>query len=51
MECHIDHGTGVPDIDAEICAAARRRLRFRPGVNRYGQRVPDWFAYGQRAVR
>jgi len=51
IECHLDQGTGVPAIDGQICAIARQRLRFRPGVDRYGRRVIDWFAYGQRPVR
>lgn len=51
IECHIDQATGVAAIDSRICEIARQRLRFRPGINRLGQRVPDWFAYGQRPVR
>jgi len=51
LECHIDQATGVAAIDSRICDIARQRLRFRPGIDRYGRRVVDWFAYGQRPVR
>ena len=50
MECHLDQGTGVASIDSQICNIAKQRLRFRPGIDRQGRRVVDWFAYGQRPV-
>ena len=50
LQCIIDRGTGVPAIDANFCAAAARRLRFRPGLDRQGRPVADWFAYGQRPL-
>ena len=50
IECHLDQGTGVAAIDSQICGIARQRLRFRPGIDRQGRRVVDWFAYGQRPV-
>ena len=51
IQCIVDIGTGDPGIDAAVCATAKARLRFVPGVNRDGQRVADWFAYGQRPLQ
>ena len=51
IQCIVDIGTGDPGIDAAVCATAKSRLRFHPGVNRDGQRVADWFAYGQRPLQ
>jgi protein TonB len=48
IQCIVDVGTGDPAIDGSICSIAQGRLRFHPGVNRNGQRVADWAAYGQR---
>ena len=50
IQCIVDVGTGDPAIDGAICSIARARLRFYPGVNRNGQRVADWAAYGQRPL-
>lgn len=50
IQCIVDIGTGDPVVDAAVCDTARARLRFYPGVNRDGQRVADWFAYGQRPL-
>ena len=50
IQCIVDVGTGDPAIDAAVCATAKARLRYRPGVNRDGQRVADWAAYGQRPL-
>ena len=50
IQCIVDVGTGDPGIDAAVCATAKARLRFHPGVNRDGQRVADWAAYGQRPL-
>ena len=50
VQCIVDVGTGDPGIDAAVCATAKARLRYRPGVNRDGQRVADWAAYGQRPL-
>jgi periplasmic protein TonB len=51
IQCITDRGTGNPRIDAVICDTARRRLRYRPGVDRNGNRVADWAAYGQAPPR
>ena len=50
LECIVDRGTGVALIDANFCAIARSRLRFRPGLDREGRPVSDWAAYGQRPL-
>jgi protein TonB len=50
IQCIVDVGTGDPAIDGSICGIAQARLRYRPGVNRDGQRVADWAAYGQRPL-
>ena len=50
IQCIVDVGTGDPAIDGNICPIAQTRLRFHPGVNRDGQRVADWAAYGQRPL-
>lgn len=50
-ECIVDRSSGSPLVDSAVCNTARERLRFRPALNRYGQRVADWFAYGQRPPR
>jgi len=50
IQCIVDIGTGDSVVDAAVCDTARARLRFHPGVNREGQRVADWFAYGQRPL-
>ncbi|QIK95324.1 energy transducer TonB [Sphingomonas sp. HDW15A] len=51
IQCIVDQGTGDPNLDAAVCATAQSRLRYFPGVNRSGQRVADWAAYGQRPPR
>jgi protein TonB len=48
-ECIIDRGTGVAAIDSAICNMAHERLRFRPALNRNGQKVAGWFGYAQPA--
>ena len=50
IQCIVDIGTGDSVVDATVCATAKARLRFVPGVNRDGQRVADWAAYGQRPL-
>jgi protein TonB len=50
-ECTVDHGTGVPAIDSEVCNVAHEKLRFRPALNGSGQPVAGWFGYAQRAPR
>jgi protein TonB len=50
-QCIVDQGTGNPAIDNQICAIARQRLRYRPALNRSGQRVADWAGYGQEPPR
>ena len=51
IQCIIDRSSGVPAIDSAVCGMARERFRFRPALNRNGQRVADWAAYGQRPPR
>ena len=51
IQCITDRGTGNPVIDATICDTARRRLRYRPGIDRRGNAVADWAAYGQAPPR
>jgi protein TonB len=51
IQCIVDSGTGNPALDNQICAIMRARLRYRPGVDRYGRRVADWAGYGQRPPR
>lgn len=51
MQCIIDRGTGVAAIDSGLCGLARARFRFRPALDRSGQRVADWAAYGQEPPR
>lgn len=50
IQCIVDFGTGDQQLDATVCATAKARLRFHPGVNRDGQRVADWAGYGQRPL-
>lgn len=50
IQCIVDFGTGDQQLDATVCATAQARLRFYPGLNRDGQRVADWAAYGQRPL-
>ena len=50
IQCITDRGTGNRSIDAQICEVVRRRLRFRPALDRNGRRVADWAAYGQRPL-
>jgi len=50
-ECTVDRGTGVPEIDGEVCSLAHQRLRFRPALNGSGQPVAGWFGYAQPAPR
>ena len=51
IQCIVDQGTGDADIDAQICAIARQKLRYRPGINRNRQRVADWAGYRQMPPR
>ena len=51
IQCIVDRGTGVAAIDSTFCNLARARFRFRPAVNRLGQPVADWAAYGQEPPR
>ena len=51
IQCLVDQGTGNPAIDNQVCAIARQRLRYRPALNRSGQRVADWAGYGQEPPR
>ena len=51
IQCIVDQGTGDPGLDSAVCSTAQARLRYHPGVNRSGQRVADWAAYGQRPPR
>jgi len=51
IQCIVDRGTGVAAIDSTFCNLARERFRFRPAVNRLGQPVADWAAYGQEPPR
>jgi protein TonB len=51
IQCIVDRGTGVAAIDSTFCELARARFRFRPAVNRLGQPVADWAAYGQEPPR
>jgi periplasmic protein TonB len=50
-ECTVDHGTGVPAIDSQMCNLARERLRYRPALNRSGQAVAGWAGYAQPPPR
>ena len=50
VQCIVDIGSGDTIIDRAVCATAKARLRFRPGLDRDGQRVADWFGYGQRPL-
>jgi protein TonB len=50
-ECTVDRGTGVPEIDGEVCSLAHQRLRFHPALNESGQAVAGWFGYAQPAPR
>ena len=51
IQCIVDRGTNIPEIDNEVCNQARLRLRFQPAVTDTGQRVADWFGYRQAAPR
>ena len=51
LQCIVDIGTGDPGLDSAVCATAKARLYFYPGISRDGRRVADWFAYGQRPPR
>lgn len=50
IRCVVYIGTGDPQLDALVCATAKARLRFYPGLDRNGQRVADWAGYGQRPL-
>ena len=50
LQCIVDRGTGISAIDANFCSLAARRLRFRPGLDRQGRPVADWFGYSQRPL-
>ncbi|MEO8141907.1 MAG: energy transducer TonB [Sphingomicrobium sp.] len=50
IQCIVDFGTGDQQLDETVCATAKARLRFYPGLNRDGQRVADWAGYGQRPL-
>ena len=51
IQCDVFQGSGDPAVDAQVCAIARQRLRYRPGLDANRQRVADWAAYGQRPPR
>lgn len=51
LQCIVDQGTGNPSIDTQVCDIARRRLRYRPALDRSGRRVADWAGYGQEPPR
>jgi protein TonB len=51
IQCIVDRGTNIPQIDNEVCNQARLRLRFQPAITESGQRVADWFGYRQAAPR
>lgn len=51
IQCIVDQGTGNPSFDAQICTIVQRRLRYRPGTDRNGQRVADWAGYRQEPPR
>lgn len=51
IQCDVFQGSGDPSVDAQVCAIARQRLRYRPGLDAGRRRVADWAAYGQRPPR
>lgn len=51
IQCDIFQGSGDPSVDQQVCAIARQRLRYRPGLDANRQRVADWAAYGQKPPR
>ena len=51
IQCDVFQGSGDPSVDQQVCAIARQRLRYRPGLDANRQRVADWAAYGQRPPR
>jgi len=50
-QCIVDQGTGNPAIDSQVCSIVQQRLRYRPALDRNGQRVADWAGYGQEPPR
>lgn len=42
LDCRIARSSGLPILDRATCAAARRRLRFRPARDTAGRPVEDW---------
>jgi protein TonB len=51
IKCDIFQGSGNASLDAQVCAIAQQRLRYRPGLDRNRQRVADWAGYGQEPPR
>ena len=51
IQCDVFQGSGDPSVDAQVCAIARQRLRYRPGLDASRQRVADWAAYRQTPPR
>lgn len=51
IQCDVFQGSGDPSVDEQVCAIARQRLRYRPGLDANRRRVADWAAYGQRPPR
>ena len=51
IQCIVDQGTGNPSIDSQVCQIVQRRLRYRPALDRNGQRVAAWAGYGQEPPR
>lgn len=41
-DCRIARSSGLPVLDQATCAAARRRLRFRPAQDTSGRSVEGW---------
>lgn len=42
IECRITGSSGIPELDSATCAAAIRRLRWRPAIDRSGRQVEAW---------
>ncbi len=51
IQCFVDHGTGVPAIDSELCRLTQLKFRYRPAYNRNGQAVAGWAGYRQTPPR
>ena len=51
IQCIVDRGTGIPGIDATVCAQVQARFRYRPALSASGRPVAGWAGYRQTPPR